>query len=57
MQKIAEVARNHAPLGINVPNYFVEAIESGQYKYALQVCTKTLKKAKAPADVAQLTVT
>ena len=57
MQKTAEVARNHTPLGVNVPNYFVEAIESGQYKYALQVCTKTLKKAKVTADIAQLSVT
>ena len=34
----------------------LDALESGQYKYALQVCNKALKKTKVQGDISQLMV-
>jgi arginine exporter protein ArgO len=52
MQKLVEVAGILCLMMLTVE----EALETGQHRYALQVCNKTLKKAKKPLEVALLTV-
>jgi hypothetical protein len=52
MQKLVEVAGILRFDDIDME----DALETGQHRYALQVCNKTLKKAKKPLEVALLTV-
>lgn len=57
MQKqLAEIAGDKPRICIISSLTRLDALESGQFKYALQVCNKTLKKAKGPAEITQLNV-